>query len=105
MSKQLEAVEEKEESSSGQSKCIPRSIKVSITKQPRSESMRSPPISEKPRASSDENNGSQRLPSSRTNPSSKRINEPVSGKKASSQRVDSFREEKEKEKVIKIDES
>ncbi|GKV08384.1 hypothetical protein SLEP1_g20018 [Rubroshorea leprosula] len=94
--KQLDSAEDKEERNSGRSKCIPRSIKASINKQPRSESMRSP-VSEKPRSSSDEVDSSQPV----SNGSSKRLNNPVSGKRQS-KRLDSFREE---EKVIKIEES
>ncbi|KAJ0083205.1 hypothetical protein Patl1_30572 [Pistacia atlantica] len=51
-SKQLDSVEDKEESNSGHSKCIPRPIKASLGKQPRSDSMKSP-VSDKPRNSSD----------------------------------------------------
>ncbi|XP_020215176.1 protein UPSTREAM OF FLC isoform X2 [Cajanus cajan] len=90
--------EYKEESSSGHSKCIPRSIKVSLTKQPRSESMRSP-VSDGPRNSSDRIEGSA-ISSVTSNGSSKRITEPSSGKKQS-KRIDSFKEEEE---VIKIEE-
>lgn len=100
-SKQLDSVEDKEESNSGRSKCIPRSIKASLGKQPRSDSMKSP-VSDKPRNSSDRVDSSQSIPSTSTNCSSKRITESVSGKKLSN-RLDSFREEKEK--VIKIEES
>ncbi|KAK7261296.1 hypothetical protein RIF29_27605 [Crotalaria pallida] len=86
------------ESSSEHSKCIIRSVKASFTKQPQSESFRSP-MSDGPRNSMD------RIESSSTSPipsngCSKRIIEPSSGRKHS-KRVDSFREE---EKVIKIEE-
>lgn len=98
-SKQLDSVKDKEESNSGQSKCIPRSIKASLGKQGRSETMRSP-VSDKPRNSSDRVDGSQTVSGSSSNGSSKRITESVSSKKPS-KRLDSFREE---EKVIKIEE-
>lgn len=91
--------EDKEESSSGHSKCIPRSIKASLTKHPRSESMRSP-VSDGPRNSSDRIDGSGISPVT-SNGSSKRITEPSTGKKQS-KRIDSFKEEEE---VIKIEES
>lgn len=100
-SKQLDSIEDKEESNSGHSKCIPRSIKASLSKQPRSDSMKSP-ISDKPRNSSDRVDSSQSIPSTSSNDSSKRTIEPVSGEKPSN-RLDSFREEKEN--VIKIEES
>ncbi|XP_044504801.1 protein SOSEKI 3-like [Mangifera indica] len=99
-SKQLDSIEDKEESNSGHSKCIPRSIKASLSKQPRSDSMKSP-ISDKPRNSSDRVDSSQSIPSTSSNGSSKRTIEPVSGEKPSN-RLDSFREEKEN--VIKIEE-
>ncbi|XP_028191130.1 protein UPSTREAM OF FLC-like isoform X1 [Glycine soja] len=89
--------EDKEESSSGHSKCIPRSIKASLTKHPRSESMRSP-VSDVPRNSSDRIDGSGISPVT-SNGSSKRITEPLTGKKQS-KRIDSFKEEE----VIKIEE-
>ncbi|KAI9196858.1 hypothetical protein LWI28_027590 [Acer negundo] len=95
-SKKLDSVDDKEESNSGQSKCIPRTIKASLSKQPRNESMRSP-VSDKPRNSSDGVDSSQSVASS-----NKRITEPVSSKKPST-RLDSFREEDDK--VIKIEES
>lgn len=76
-------------------------MKASISKQPRSESMGSP-ISDKRRNSSDEANGSEAMHSSTSNGNSKRITEPVSGKKQS-KKLDSFREEREK--VIRIEES
>ncbi|KAJ1376600.1 Upstream of FLC [Sesbania bispinosa] len=94
--KEQKPQEDKEESSSKQSKCIPRSIKASLTKQPRSESMRSP-VSDGPRNSSDRIDS---ISSVTSNGSSKRITEPSSGKKQS-KRIDSFREEE----VIKIEES
>ncbi|KAE9593170.1 hypothetical protein Lalb_Chr19g0136931 [Lupinus albus] len=96
--KELKPPEDKEESSSGHSKCIPRSIKASLSKQARSESMRSP-ISDGPRSSLDRIDGTSVSPIT-SNGSSKRITEPSSGKKQS-KRMDSFREEE----VIKIEES
>ncbi|CAJ1979232.1 unnamed protein product [Sphenostylis stenocarpa] len=98
--KEQKPQEDKEESSSsGHSKCIPRSIKASLSKHPRSESMRSP-VSDGPRNSSDRIDGSGISPVT-SNGSSKRITEPLSGKKQS-KRIDSFKEEEE---VIKIEES
>ncbi|GAV73449.1 DUF966 domain-containing protein [Cephalotus follicularis] len=99
--KQLDSVEDEEESTSGHSKCIPRSIKASLSKQPRSESMRSP-VPDKPRNSSDGVETPQSIAGSRPNAGSKRITEPGSSKE-SSKRLQSFREEKER--VIKIEES
>lgn len=96
--KQLESNEDNEESTSGRSKCIPRSIKASLTKQPRSESMRSP-ASDRPRNSSDGLDGSKTISPSVSNGASRRITEPSA--KRESKRLDSFREE---EKVIKIEE-
>lgn len=97
--KQLDPIEHKEESTSGRSKCIPRSIKTSLSKQPRSESMKSP-VSDRPRNSSDRADSSQTIAPIVSNGGSKRITEPSSGRKQS-KRLDSFREE---EKVIKIEE-
>lgn len=97
--KQLDPIEHKEESTSGRSKCIPRSIKTSLSKQPRSESMKSP-VSDRPRNSSDGADSSQTVAPIVSNGGSKRITEPSSGRKQS-KRLDSFREE---EKVIKIEE-
>ncbi|XP_061345399.1 protein SOSEKI 3-like [Gastrolobium bilobum] len=88
-----------ESSSSGNSKCIPLSLKASLTKQPTRESMRSP-VSDGSRNSMDRIDGSCISPVT-SNGSSKRITEPSSGKKHS-KRIDSFREE---EKVFKIEES
>ncbi|KAK2433854.1 protein SOSEKI [Trifolium repens] len=89
-SKEQKPREDKEESPSGHSKCIPRSIKASLTKHPRSESMRSP-ISDGPRTSSDRIDGSC-ISSISSNGNSQRITEPSSGRKQP-KRVDSFREE------------
>ncbi|KAK8564644.1 hypothetical protein V6N13_019825 [Hibiscus sabdariffa] len=50
--KELDSTEEKEELHLGRTKCIPLSVKASLSKQPRSESMRSP-VSDNPRNSSD----------------------------------------------------
>nr|XP_011459917.1 PREDICTED: protein UPSTREAM OF FLC [Fragaria vesca subsp. vesca] len=98
--KKPDSIEEKEESTSGRSKCILRSIKASLNKQPRSETMRSP-ISDKPRNSSDGVDGVQISTPTVSNGGSKRITDPSSVKKQS-KRVDAFRGEKEK--VIKIEE-
>ncbi|TQE04038.1 hypothetical protein C1H46_010409 [Malus baccata] len=92
--KKLDSEEDKEESTSGRSKCIPISIKASLNKQPRSESMRSP-ISDKPRNSSDGLVGAHINTHCISNGVSKRITDPSSLKKQS-KRLDSFREEKEK---------
>ncbi|KAL6195841.1 hypothetical protein ACLB2K_031458 [Fragaria x ananassa] len=99
--KKPDSIEEKEESTSGRSKCILRSIKASLNKQPRSETMRSP-ISDKPRNSSDGVDGVQICTPTVSSGGSKRITDPSSVKKQS-KRVDAFRGEKEK--VIKIEES
>ncbi|CAL0334011.1 unnamed protein product [Lupinus luteus] len=96
--KELKPPEDKEESSSGHLKCIPLSIKASLSKQARSESMKSP-ISDRPRNSSDRIGGTWVSPVT-SNSSSKRITEPSSAKKQS-KRMNSFREEE----VIKIEES
>ncbi|XLU49162.1 hypothetical protein S245_043976 [Arachis hypogaea] len=83
-----------EESSSGHSKCILQSVKASLTKQPRSESMRYT-VSDGPRKSMDRVDGSgvSPVPSYR---SSKRITEPSSAKKQSKM-IESFEEKKRKE--------
>ncbi|KAJ8767998.1 hypothetical protein K2173_020938 [Erythroxylum novogranatense] len=96
--KQLDSAGDNDESTSGTSKCIPRSIKASISKHPRSESMRSP-NSDKPRNSADGAADSQTTRSSASNGSSKRITEPC---KRQPKKLDSFREDEEK--VIKIEE-
>ncbi|KAK6936109.1 Protein SOSEKI [Dillenia turbinata] len=99
--KQLDSAEDKEETASARVKCIPLSIKASLSKQPRCESMRSP-VSEKPRRSSED--GSHSIMSTcASNASSKRMMDPSSGKRQS-RKLDSYQEE-EKEKVIKIEES
>lgn len=95
--KQLDMIDDKEESTSGRSKCIPRSIKASLTKPPRNESMRSP-ASDRPRNSSDGVDGSRTITPSVSNGASRRITEPSSARNES----DSFREDGEK--VIKIEE-
>ncbi|XP_075093320.1 protein SOSEKI 3-like [Nicotiana tabacum] len=96
-----DSAEEKEEKSSG-TKCIPRSIKASLNKQQaRSETMKSP-LSEGPRISSDRIGSSRTITPGTSCGGSKRITEPSSGKRHSN-RIDSFREEKEN--VIKIEES
>ncbi|KAJ4979270.1 hypothetical protein NE237_010050 [Protea cynaroides] len=81
------------------SKCIPRSIKSSLVKQPRNETMRSP-VSEVPRNSSAAAEGSQSLTDGAYNGGSRRITDPSLGKRPS-KRFNSFREEE----VMKIDES
>ncbi|XP_058226211.1 protein SOSEKI 3 [Rhododendron vialii] len=98
-SKQYDLAADKEETLV-RSKCIPLSIKVSLSKHPRSESMRSP-VSEGPRISSDGADSSRTITPSMSDGSSQRITEPSTGKQQSN-RLDSFREEKEK--VIKIEE-
>ncbi|XP_065868109.1 protein SOSEKI 3 [Euphorbia lathyris] len=100
ISKQLDSTEENGESTSGRTKCIPISIKASISKQPKTESMRSP-VSDKPRNSSEGPDGSEATHSCASNGSSRRITEPILGKKQG-KKLDSFREEKEK--MIKIEE-
>ncbi|XWS53342.1 hypothetical protein CRYUN_Cryun11dG0148800 [Craigia yunnanensis] len=89
--KELDSAEDKEELNSGSTKCIPRSIKASLSKQPRSVSMRSP-VSEKPRNSSDGISNLHSVLSSISNGGSRRITESVSTKKQS-KRLESFREE------------
>ncbi|KAK2996091.1 hypothetical protein RJ640_015242 [Escallonia rubra] len=99
--KQFDSAAEKEDTTSAHLKCIPRSIKASLSKQPRSESMRSP-VSEGPRISSDRVDSSRIISPGVSSCSSKRITEPSSGKKQSKS-IDSFR--KETENVVKIEES
>ncbi|XP_011028264.1 PREDICTED: protein UPSTREAM OF FLC-like isoform X3 [Populus euphratica] len=98
MRKQPDSVEDNGESPSGHSKCISQSIKASLSKQPHGISLRSP-VSDKPRNSSDGADGSQVVHYSLSNGGSRRITEPVPGKKQS-KKLDSFREER----VIKIEE-
>lgn len=93
-------VSDKEEATTTRTKCIPRSLKASLGKQPKSESMRSP-ISEGPRISSEGGTSSRIVSPCPSNGSSKRMTEPCSAKKQSG-RLESFREEKEG--VIKIEE-
>lgn len=97
----MNSTEDKDESTSGRSKCIPRAIKASLSKQPRNEPMKSPTF-DRPRTSSDGVDSSQTISPSASNDSSKRITEPCSSRKQS-KRLDSFREEEED--VIKIEES
>ncbi|CAA2956345.1 Hypothetical predicted protein [Olea europaea subsp. europaea] len=99
--KLFDSVEDKEEASSMHSKCIPRSFKATLSKQPRCESMRSP-LSEGPRISSDRVDSSRNITAGTANVGSKKIEEPFF-EKSQSKKVDSFRDEKEK--VIKIEES
>lgn len=99
-SKKFELDKDNDETTRTHSKCIPRSIKSSINKQPRSESMRSP-LSEGPRISSD-GGGSSRITSDGSNAGSKRYTEPYVGKKQQ-KKPDSTKDEKEN--VITIEES
>ncbi|KAE8688802.1 Protein UPSTREAM OF FLC [Hibiscus syriacus] len=80
--KELESAEDKEETNSGHTKCIPCSIKASLSKQPRSESMRSP-ISDKPRNSSDGIDNPRSVSSNTSAVSSRRMTEPVVNHKQS----------------------
>ncbi|XP_019054521.1 PREDICTED: protein UPSTREAM OF FLC-like isoform X2 [Nelumbo nucifera] len=98
-SKAADSADVKEETESTHSKCIPRSIKASLGKQLRSETMRSP-VSEGARKSLVGSDSVQSMPLSVSNGISKRIMEFSSAKKPS-KRPDSFREED----VIKIEES
>ncbi|XP_071698400.1 protein SOSEKI 3-like [Rutidosis leptorrhynchoides] len=82
------------------SKCIPRSLKGSLSKHTKSESMRSP-VSE-PRISSESGPTSRIVSPCPSNGSSKRMTGQCSSRKQSG-RLESFREEKEK--VHKIEES
>ncbi|GFS36980.1 similar to UPSTREAM OF FLC protein [Actinidia rufa] len=99
--KQLNSAADEEDTTVVRSKCILRSIKASLSKQPRSESMRSP-VSDRPRISSDGADSSRTITPCMSNGSSRRITEPSSGKKQL-KKLDSFREEKEK--IVKIEES
>ncbi|KAJ8439287.1 hypothetical protein Cgig2_016835 [Carnegiea gigantea] len=99
-SKQLDSADNEEETSSAGSKCIPRSIKASLIRQPRGESMRSP-HSDKPRVSSDGGHELRMISYDAADGGSKRMTEPCNGKKPTT-REDSFRDE---EKIIKIEES
>ncbi|PIN09612.1 hypothetical protein CDL12_17820 [Handroanthus impetiginosus] len=90
---QLDSIEDNEEGNSTSLKCIPRSIKASLSKQPKCESMRSP-ISEGPRISSERADSSRTIKAGTSNGGSKRMTEPLSG----SSRND-------EENVIKIEES
>ncbi|KAJ6715705.1 UPSTREAM OF FLC PROTEIN (DUF966) [Salix koriyanagi] len=75
--KQPDPVEDNDESTFGRSKCIPRSIKASLCKQPQSESLQSPG-SDEPRNSSNGADGSQVMHDSSSNGGSKRVTEPGS---------------------------
>lgn len=81
-------------------KCIPRSLKASLGKHPKSESMRSP-ISVGPRISSESGLSSRIVSPCPSNGSSKRMTGQCSSRKQSG-RLESFREEKEK--ATKIEE-
>ncbi|KAL8029710.1 hypothetical protein ABFX02_14G242500 [Erythranthe guttata] len=73
-----------EGSSSTRTKCIPRSLKASLTKQqPRCESMRSP-LSDGPRISSDRAESSRTTTPGTSNGGSKRMTDPLSSKPNSS---------------------
>ncbi|XP_023533612.1 protein UPSTREAM OF FLC-like isoform X2 [Cucurbita pepo subsp. pepo] len=98
--KQLNSAEDRNESSSGHSKCIPRAIKASLSKQPRGEPMKSP-TSDRPRTSSDGVDSSKSISPSPSNDSSKRCTESCSSRRQS-KRLDSFREDEED--VVKIEE-
>ncbi|KAI7984468.1 Protein UPSTREAM OF FLC [Camellia lanceoleosa] len=98
---QLDSAADKEQTTSACAQCIPRVIKASLSKQLRSESMKSP-VSEGPRISSDGVDSSRSIAPGISGGSSRRITEPLLGKKQL-KKLDSFREEKGK--VIKIEES
>ncbi|GAA0187493.1 hypothetical protein LIER_34781 [Lithospermum erythrorhizon] len=102
--KEFENAKIKEETTNDMpSKCIPRAIKASLLKQPRSESMRSP-LSDGPRISSDRADSSRNITSSNSSRAgSKRFTEPTSTKDQHSRKSDSSRNQKEN--VIKIEES
>ncbi|XP_051120669.1 protein SOSEKI 3 isoform X2 [Andrographis paniculata] len=85
--------EDKEDGHCAPSKCIPRSIKASLSRQPRCESMRSP-TSDGPRISSDRVESSRTTIPSSSNGGSKRMAEPRKNPGTP-----------EKENVIKIEES
>lgn len=89
---------DKEETTTTRTRCIPRSLKVSLSKHPKSESMRSP-MSDGPRISSVSVPSSRIVSPCPSNVSSKRMTE----SKKQSGKLESFREEKEN--VIKIEES
>nr|XP_043614157.1 protein SOSEKI 3 [Erigeron canadensis] len=88
------------EATTTRTKCIPRSLKVSLSRHPKSESMRSP-ISDGPRISSGAGPSSRIVSPCPSNCSSKRMTGQCSSKKQSG-RLESFREEKDN--VIKIEE-
>nr|GEY65040.1 hypothetical protein [Tanacetum cinerariifolium] len=88
----------KEETTTTRTRCIPRSLKASLSKHPKSESMRSP-MSDGPRISSASVPSSRIVSPCPSNVSSKRMAE----SKKHSGKLESFREEKEN--VIKIEES
>ncbi|KAK9072629.1 hypothetical protein SSX86_009064 [Deinandra increscens subsp. villosa] len=91
---------DKEETTT-RTKCIPKSLRPSLSKHPKHESVRSP-ISEGPRMSSEAALSSRIVSPCPSNGSSKRLTDPCSSRKQSG-RLESFREEKEN--VIKIEES
>ncbi|KAG6417653.1 hypothetical protein SASPL_119837 [Salvia splendens] len=77
--RQLDSTEDKDEGGSTRTKCIPRSIKVALSKQSRYDSVRSP-VSEGPRISSDGVRSSRTSTPASSNGGSKRITEPLPGK-------------------------
>ncbi|ESW22139.1 hypothetical protein PHAVU_005G130600 [Phaseolus vulgaris] len=100
-STELKSQDMEESSSPGNSKCVPQSVKASLTNQSLGERMISP-VSDGSRNSMDRTNGSG-ISSAPSNGSSKRITETSSGSgRKQSKRIDSYREE---ERVIKIEES
>ncbi|GMH10933.1 hypothetical protein Nepgr_012774 [Nepenthes gracilis] len=99
-SKQLGSADH-QETPSARSRCIPQSIKASLSKQPRCKSMRSP-NSEKHRISTEGVDEPHIISPQASAAGSARIADPFSGKKPSKS-LDSFREEKEN--IIKIKES
>lgn len=100
ITKEIDSVEEKEEASSTRLKCIPRSIKATLSKQPKCESMRSPNF-EWPRILSDRVENSRIIAPDTPDCRSKRTTEPLLGKKQS-RKQDTARDNNEF--VIKIEE-
>ncbi|XP_073269565.1 protein SOSEKI 3-like isoform X2 [Primulina huaijiensis] len=97
---QLGSVENNEAENSTRVKCIPRSLKASITKQPRCESMRSP-LSDGRRISSERVESSRTLTPGTPSGGSKRITEPSSGK-TQPRNLDSCGNEKENKKKVEL---
>ncbi|XP_075491578.1 protein SOSEKI 3-like isoform X1 [Primulina tabacum] len=98
---QMDPVDYKEETSTVRLKCIPRSIKASLSPQPKGESMRFP-LSEVSRIPSDATEISRSIITGTSNDGSKTSTEPLMGQKQS-RRSESCRNEEEN--VIKIEES